>query len=527
MRNRIIQWFGALSLSLGLTACGGGGGGGVAAPPPPPPPSGWQQGVFQPDSTFANRCVAPRAGTDPATGGAYPDIQGTVLDENNFLRSWSDNTYLWYDEIADQNPANFTDPLDYFDQLKTFATSPSGAPKDKFHFTYDSLEWFNLSQGGVSAGYGAEWALISAVPPRDVVVAYTEPNSPATTVALARGATVLEIDGVDVINDNTQAGVDALNAGLFPSTVGETHDFRVRDLDGTVRDITMTSDTITNAMVQNLDVITTPTGDVGYMTFNFFRAPAEQELVDAFNTLDAANVDDLVLDLRYNGGGFLAIASQLAYMIAGPGPTAGKSFETIQFNDKHPVTDPVTGQPLSPTPFYDETLGISLAPGQPLPTLDLNRVYVLTGGGTCSASEAVMNGLRGAGVQVIQIGSTTCGKPYGFYPTGNCGTTYFTIQFRGVNEMNFGDYSDGFFPSVVDDGMANVLGCPISDDYTKQLGDPAENRLEVALAHRAGQGCIAPAAVGPGLLSKPGFRLDAVDGVVRRSPFDSNRILRH
>ena len=100
------------------------------------------------------------------------------------------------------------------------------------------------------------------------------------------------------------------------------------------------------------------------------------------------------------------------------------------------------------------------------------------------------------------------------------------IQFRGVNELNYGDYSDGFNPTAVDDGMANVFGCIVADDYTKLLGDPTENRLEVALAHQAGQGCITPAAVGPNLLSKPEFRLDAVDGVVRRSPFDSNRIMR-
>ena len=137
-----------------------------------------------------------------------------------------------------------------------------------------------------------------------------------------------------------------------------------------------------------------------------------------------------------------------------------------------------------------------------------------------------MNGLRGVNVNVIQIGSTTCGKPYGFYATDNCGTTYFTIQFRGVNAMNYGDYTDGFAPSVVDDGQANVMGCPVQDDFTKQLGDPAENRLEVALAYRDGQGCIAPAAVAPGALSKPGVSLDAADGIILRSPWDSNRIYR-
>ena len=79
--------------------------------------------------------------------------------------------------------------------------------------------------------------------------------------------------------------------------------------------------------------------------------------------------------------------------------------------------------------------------------MNLSRVYVLTGGTTCSASESIINGLRGVDVEVIQIGSTTCGKPYGFYPEDNCGTTYFSIQFKGVNAAGFGDYADGFSPS--------------------------------------------------------------------------------
>ncbi len=286
----------------------------------------------------------------------------------------------------------------------------------------------------------------------------------------------------------------------------------------------MVSAAITAAMVQNTRVINTPTGNVGYMTFNYHRAPAEQALIAAINTLQG--VDDLVLDLRYNGGGFLDIASQLAYMIAGPGPTAGRVFEVLQFNDQHPSTNPITGRPITPTPFHDRTLGFSVTAGQALPNLGLSRVFVLTGAGTCSASESIMNSLRGAGVEVIQIGTTTCGKPYGFYEEANCGTTYFTIQFRGVNDANFGDYTDGFSPAPVDDGRAQVRGCQVADDFSQQLGDPAENRLEVALAYQAGLGCVTPVgASSSDGLAKPAPAGLTTDGTVYRSPFDSNRIL--
>jgi C-terminal processing protease CtpA/Prc len=511
-----------------ITACGGGsgsgglgvGGGGVGG-------AGWQPGVFLDADTYYAQCQVPRNGINPATGNPYPDVAGSILDENNFLRSYSNDTYLWYNEVTDQDPGLFNDPLVYFGELRTTATTPSGAPKDKYHYTYDTDVYYQLSQGGVSAGYGAQWALLSATPPREIIVAYTEPNSPATDVMLARGATVVEVDGVD-IDDNSQVGVDTINAGLFRPGLNETHEFRVMDLGaGASRLISMTSEEITNSMVQNVSVFDTPTGRVGYMTFNYHRAPAEEALVNAINQLNAGGgIDDLVLDIRYNGGGFLGIAAQLAYMIAGPGPTAGQTFELVQFNDKHPVTDPVAGTPITPVPFLDETIGFgALPPGQPLPTLNLSRVYVLTGPTTCSASEAVINGLRGVDVEVIQIGSTTCGKPYGFYPKDNCGTTYFTIQFRGVNAKNFGDYTDGFSPSNNVTGTA-VPGCSIGDDFTKQLGDVTENRLATALAYRDGVACPAATGIGPGqVLSKTSAPLSATDGVVWRSVWDSNRIM--
>ena len=520
-----IKFLSVSVLLATIAACGGGGGGGGGVTPEPPPDTGWQPGVFLDESTYALRCATPGNSLNIYTDGcpAMQDVQGTVLDENNFLRSWSNRTYLWYDEIVDRDPANYDDPLTYFGLLKTNALSPTGAPKDKFHFTYESLDYCQLSQGGVSAGYGAVWAILEASPPnRQIVVAYTEPNTPATAplVNLLRGAEVLEVDGAAI----SDGDAGTLNAGLFPSALGEAHTFTIRDPDGTIRQVNMTSQQITNAMVQNVDVINTPTGDVGYMTFNYHRAPAEADLIDAINTLQG--VDDLVLDIRYNGGGFLDIAAQLAYMIAGPVKTAGQTFELIQFNDKYPVTNPVTGRPIEPTPFHDETLGFSVAAGQALPTLNLSRVFVLTGSGTCSASEAVINGLRGVGVEVIQIGSTTCGKPYGFYAEENCGTTYFSIQFRGVNEANFGDYTDGFSPAAVDDGEANVRGCQEADDYSEQLGNPAENRLEVALAYQAGQGCIDPIGAASGdVAGKASFKRNTSDGEIYRSFFDSNRIL--
>ena len=517
-----------------IAACGGGGSYGSSPPPPPPPPppptTGWQQGVFLAASTFQNQCQSPRSGVD-INGNPSPDIQGLTLDENNFLRSFSDDTYLWFDEIVDQDPGLFSDPVTYFiDELRTADETAPGIPKDKFHFIIPTDEWLQLSQSGVSAGYGAQWVLLSTTPPREVVVAFTEPNSPATAVNLARGARLLSINGFD-INDNTQAGIDALNNGLFPAGAGEMHSFEVLDLGAqNPRPITMTSDNITSEPVKNVGVEVTPTGRVGYMLFNDHIATAEQALIDAVNQLDTApGIDDLVLDIRYNGGGFLDIASELAYMVAGVVPTAGQPFEILQFNSKHPVNFPGTNIPITPTPLHTTSQGFNNQGAQALPTLDLPRVFVLTGPGTCSASEAIMNGLRGVNVEVIQIGSTTCGKPYGFFPTGNCGTHYFTIQFRGVNAMNFGDYTDGFKPANAtnDDGTPTpVPGCSIADDFTAALGDPTETRFATALAYRDNPTCPAPTGITVPGISKASRPLSATEGIVPKSPWHTNRIMR-
>jgi len=520
----------AAALLVGLTACGGGGGdgGGGGGTGSGGLGTSYVPGVFQPSESFAARCVTPRTGINPLTGQPYRDSSGSSTDQNNWLRSWTHELYLWYSEVPDLNPAQYQTPA-YFDLLKTSATTPSGRPKDQFHFTYSTPEWVALSQRGEEVGYGVQWALIASTPPRRAVVAYVESSPPGATAAagLTRGAEVLRIDGTDFVNVNTSAGVAVLNAGMFPETAGATHTFEIRELNGTVRTVTLQAATVTTDPVMNVKTIPTSSGLVGYMLFNDHIATAEGRLATAIQTLKNAGVQDLVLDIRYNGGGYLDIASELAYMIAGPAPTAGRAFELLQFNSKHPTRNPVTGQPITPAPFHTRSQGFSpgFPAGQVLPTLDLPRVFVLTGGTTCSASESIINGLRGVDVEVIQIGNTTCGKPYGFYAADNCGTTYFSIQFRGVNAKSFGDYADGFSPSSVPDPTgAQVKGCSVPDDFTHPLGDIGENRLEAALAYRDTGQCVALAT------DKAGTQalriLSATDAEIPKSPWRMNRILR-
>ncbi|MCY3625695.1 MAG: S41 family peptidase [Candidatus Dadabacteria bacterium] len=394
-------------------------------------------------------------------------VQGTRTDENNWLRSWSHEIYLWYDEIVDMNPTCCTTP-EYFDLMKTSQTTSSGKPKDRFHFSQSTAEYNQFSQQGVEAGYGAVFRVLRATVPRKVIVLRTEPNSPATasSVNLLRGTEILGIDGIDLVNTTDAVEVAALNSALNPSS-GDNHTFTVKDpgASSQERSVPMTAGTVTVSPVQEVKVITTSGGDrVGYMLFNSHISTAAQPLINAVNSfVQGTEIDDLVLDLRYNGGGAISIAQLITSMIAGSAGN-GKTFAKIEYNDKKKDAS----YPFA-TSFNSATL----------PTLDLSRLFVLTSASTCSASELIINSLMGVDVDVIVIGTATCGKYHGFIPRDNCGTTYFSIEFRVVNDRGAADYDDGFSPD-----------CSVADnDYEHQLGDPEESLLKTALAYQADDMC--------------------------------------
>ena len=511
-----------LELALGsalLASCGGG-----SSPPAAmsgASAAGWVQGEYAAASSYASLCAVPRTGTDPVSHQAYGDRAGTALDERNWLRSWTNQYYLWFAEVQDRDPAGFSTDISYFDVLKTTATTASGNPKDKFHFTYRTSTWESLSTADQQVGYGASFTFVAASPPRDIVVSYTEPNSAAVGAGWVRGTQIVAIDNVDAVNSTDQASIDVLNAGLTPATPGETHVFSVLDPGTTAaRTVTLVSADITSSPVQNVRTLSAANGRlVGYLSFNDNLATAEAAMIGAIDQLQTAGATDLILDIRYNGGGLLDIASEVAYMIAGPGPTTGKTFELSQFNSKYPTTNPITGSSIVPLGFLFTTQ-IDTS-GKALPTLNLSRVVVLTGPGTCSASESIINSLQGVDVQVIQIGSTTCGKPYAFYPQDNCGTTYFSIELQGVNAKGFGNYPDGFTPSntVAVQGVP-VQGCAVVDDLGHALGDPAEGLLASALGYLATGTCpVSPSAVSAAVGSN-------ANGVTIKSFMRDNRLMR-
>lgn len=362
--------------------------------------------------------------------------------EKTWVRAHLNDAYLWYNEIENGFPSDYKTAQEYFYALLVWS-------KDSFSYTAPQSVIDEYHDNGTVVGYGIRFNDFFEV-------TYVEPNSPAAS-QLARGVNIVKINGVSRY-DMKQSEIAA---ALYPADEGATVTFTVSESssysESDLRDVTLTSSAVTLTPVPIADIITiADKKKVGYLLFNEHVDTAEKPLIDAISKFQESGIDDLILDLRYNGGGSLYIADELASMIGGSA-VKGKTFMNVLFNDKY------AEQNFALTFFTTDTTQ------QPLPQLNLPRVFVITGPETCSASEAIINSLKPF-MKVITIGETTCGKPYGMSQANNCGWAYFPISFSVTNNVGSGDYEYGFEPT-----------CFEWEDVDRTLGDTAEEGLSKAL----------------------------------------------
>ncbi|HEY0825406.1 MAG TPA: S41 family peptidase, partial [Ramlibacter sp.] len=230
---------------------------------------------------------------------------------------------------------------------------------------------------------------------------------------------------------------------------------------------------------------------LAYVQLRNHQAGAQDELIAAFRAIQAHTpaVQDVILDLRDNTGGFVYVALTAASMISGPASN-GQLFERFVFNDKRGETSLLYSGKVQ---FQDAGASTPNPVGTDLPQLGLSRVFILTNGDTCSASESIINSLRGVNVTTIRIGETTCGKPFGFTEKVNCGYSFFPIEFQGFNAQGFGDYQAGFAPA-----------CQITDNTRSdptQRGTATDLIYTTAVAYDTA-GC--PTAAGTGGVQSAG-----------------------
>ena len=489
-----------------FVGCGGGGGGSgneAAVPPPtvPLPPTN----TIPPSSQFKGMLVntAPGAGTVASDWSAPTCIENR---QKNWVRSWLNEDYLFYLDA----PLMSIDPNTYAGSVENLFLDYTvrGVPaKDRFSFVLTQAAADATFQSGTTTSVGFTLR-------RDnsngglIRIAYVDPNGPAATAGFARGMVLASVDGV-VTSQNLPA---TQSNKLFASQPGTTSIVGVQDVvGGPIRSITVATALFgTSPVVANRIL---PGTSTAYLAYNSFSTPiGEVQLADAFTRFAAAEVTDLVVDLRYNGGGFLDISAQLGYLVAGAAQSSGKVFETLAYNNKRTAENINIPFRSVITNFF----GNNARAGEPLAALNLRRVFVITTGSTCSASESFISALQGVDVQVILVGSTTCGKPYGFSQDNNCTLAFFGIEFEGRNQKGAVTPVTGITPT-----------CSASDDLDRQLGDPAERMLATALTWQRTGTC--PVAAVNGAVVTRALRLDAEgngDMEFMTNPLESIKLIR-
>jgi carboxyl-terminal processing protease len=389
-----------------------------------------------------------------------PAADCSVAEQKTWVGNYMDDWYYWYRLSPRPNPASFNTVEFYFDALLYTGTDPT-FPSDRYSFS-QSTDSFNRFFGdGQSLGYGVSVAglEVSGQPTQPLYVRYIEPLSPAATAGVQRGDQVISVNGrsaADLITADDFSALTAVNAGDAVTLL-----LRRGGIDRSVRVI---ASVFSLTPVQPESIVITPSGrQLGYVIVKDMITQALAPLETAFARFRSAGVEAVVLDLRYNGGGLVSVAGSVSSYVAGPA-RSNRVFASLLYNDKRASNN---------QSFRFSSLASALGS---------SRVYVLMGPRTCSASEQVINGLRGVGVDVVAIGDTTCGKPVGFLPTPQCGVTYSVVNFESVNERNEGRYFDGFAPS-----------CPVAEDFTKALGTGTEPLLATAARFADSGSCPAAA----------------------------------
>jgi C-terminal processing protease CtpA/Prc len=294
------------------------------------------------------------------------------------MKQW----YYWYDLMPVVTREDYNDPYELMEAMR-YKTL------DRWSFVIDYDEYMEQVQGTFT-GHGISIGIDDASKAR---ISMIYRNSPLYAEGVRRVWIIKSINGTDIAPLIIAGDFAAYNIIIGPASEGVRNTFVFQKPDGTETTIASTKSKFTLNTVILYDTLHLSTGLTGHIVLESFIIPTENELKLAFAFFRENGVKELVLDLRYNPGGYLDVAQTLASYIAGNG-LAGTTFARLQYNSKNQAAN-------SSFPFIATSFPMSL-----------QKVIVITTHNTASASEAVMNGLKGF-VDVISIGDTTEGKPTG------------------------------------------------------------------------------------------------------------------
>ena len=412
---------------------------------------------------------------------------------NISIQEMMEGMYLWNEEVRNINLDNLTSSEydDFLYSILTGVADQDDANHDDGHWQDGKRQYFysnikkedntksraKAQKNDLGIQHLLAGKLSSSSNEIGFVLKIVTPGSPAAKAGLTRGSIIVgEKIGGSITKITTTNYSNYIDAIVY-SPKGTKEYVYITNPSVSMQEtstVTLTPATYTDTPILKTRVISPSAATVvGYISYNSFDADFDQELISAFSKFKAEGVNELVVDLRYNGGGHVVSSAVLSTLTAG-NAARGEVFCDCIYNQER-----VDKGEKSIYRFGEANISGSKYP--PIEeanasSIDMKRVFVLTSVNTASASELFINALEGIDIPVYQIGTTTNGKNVGMEVASITadGTkyTFAPITFYALNAKKGKDYADGFVPDLVVEENDH----PISD-----FGDPKEKLFELAL----------------------------------------------
>jgi len=395
-------------------------------------------------------------------------VEASTLDIQSFIYRGLNQFYLYkadVTQLADDAFASSSERNNFLDNYSSpeelfFALN---APQDRFSFIVQDYRELENNFAGISKSNGMEYGLVQIESTGEIFgyVRYVLPNTSAEQQGLERGVLFNRIDGTELTADNFRS---LFRPDNYTIGLASFDGINLVELD---QSVSLTKTEYTENPVYLTKTIDIEDKKVGYLMYNGFTRNFDPELNQAFGQFESEGITDLVIDLRYNGGGSIETCNDLASMVTGQ--FNGDVFITQVYNENFENEDR----------FFNN----EISNGTAINSLNLNKVYVITTGSTASASELLISSLLPY-IDVVQVGTTTVGKFEGsitLYDSPNFNRNDANINhsyamqplvLKSVNANGFTDYVNGIEPNIV-----------IGEDFTNlgELGNPNETLLSAAL----------------------------------------------
>jgi C-terminal peptidase prc len=401
------------------------------------------------------------------------DVQPDSAQLNRSIYQIMKEWYLWNDQLPEVSIYDYQKPEQLLDALRDKTI-------DKWSYIQDEKTFDQFFKGGQFVGYGFGMKMDAD---RNLRVSFVYKDSPMDKQGVTRGYKLTKINGKSV---SSLVADNSLSSAFGENKEGIQTSIEVEDLAGKARSFTVSKVAVDMNTVLHRDVREIGGRKVGYLVFNSFIEKSKEELNEAFAYFQSQGISELILDLRYNGGGSLDIARHLASLI-GFSRAAGGQFVTLTYNARKQSQN---------KPYLLESLPLHIS---------LERLFVITGTSSASASEAIINGLKPY-MPVITIGDRTHGKPVGMNVWRVSGYAIVPITFKVANAAGEAEYFNGI-----------PADARVVDDLAVIFGDPAEDCLAQALhyiqygifsAPLLANGRLSAEDQGPAIPELTGFRAE-------------------